>query len=117
MWNGIRQPPFIGTDSSGRRVGFIYPSFQQQFRVESWLIALMYMATTVVILALTHFVPLLNINSGEVGESKDEEETGSEGPMKTTLIVTCLFAWILFMSILSLAFRLKGTGYPFGFFF
>ena len=100
MWNAIRQPPLIGQDASGRRVGLIFPSFQQQFRVESWLVALIYGASTFILLALIYLVP-------EVDDSQTQ----------TAILVTCLFSFTLFLSILSLAFRLKGTGYPFGFFF
>jgi OST3 / OST6 family, transporter family len=100
MWNSIRRPPFLGQDPTGRKLAFIYPTFQQQFQLETWLIAILYGGASFMFLALIYFVPKVD-----------------DPGLQTSIFAACLFTLLLLLSFVAVAFRLKGTGYAYGFLF
>ncbi|KAF9434040.1 oligosaccharyl transferase subunit ost3/OST6 [Entomortierella beljakovae] len=95
MWNQIRNPPYTVPGRDGRP-GFIAQGFQNQFGLETQVVAVIYAVLTGCVISLIGVVPRIENPSMQ----------------RTTVWVSMgLFAFIF--SVLIQIFRVKNPGYPF----
>ncbi|KAF9965258.1 oligosaccharyl transferase subunit ost3/OST6 [Mortierella alpina] len=95
MWNQIRNPPYTVPGRDGRP-GFIAQGFQNQFGLETQIVAVLYAALTGSVIALIAVVPRI------------------ENPLSQRIAVWVSMGLFAFMfSVLIQVFRVKNPGYPF----
>ncbi|KAI1318898.1 oligosaccharyl transferase subunit ost3/OST6 [Mortierella claussenii] len=95
MWNQIRNPPYTVPGRDGRP-GFIAQGFQNQFGLESQVVAVLYAALTGSVISLIAVVPRI------------------ENPTMQRVAVWVSMGLFAFMfSILIQVFRIKNPSYPF----
>ncbi|KAG0204938.1 oligosaccharyl transferase subunit ost3/OST6 [Mortierella sp. GBA30] len=95
MWNQIRSPPYTVPGRDGRP-GFIAQGFQNQFGLETQIVAVIYAVLTGSIIALIGIVPRI------------------ENPISQRIAVWVSMGLFAFMfSVLIQFFRIKNPGYPF----
>ncbi|KAG0239889.1 hypothetical protein B0O80DRAFT_391821 [Mortierella sp. GBAus27b] len=95
MWNHIRNPPYTVPGRDGRP-GFIAQGFQNQFGLESQIVAILYAILTGSVISLISVVPRI------------------ENPTVQRGIVWVSMALFVFMfSVLIQLFRIKNPSYPF----
>ncbi|KAJ1731622.1 oligosaccharyl transferase subunit ost3/OST6 [Coemansia biformis] len=95
MWNRINEPPYVGQTRTGDAVLFA-PSQNQQFGVETQIVATAYATCALCVVLLVGHVPRV---------ANSEQRT-----LVTFLIVASL---VLVYSYLNSVFRLKMPGYPY----
>ncbi|KAF9556523.1 oligosaccharyl transferase subunit ost3/OST6 [Mortierella alpina] len=95
MWNQIRTPPYTVPGRDGRP-GFIAQGFQNQFGLETQIVAVLYATLTGSVIALIAVVPRI------------------ENPLSQRIAVWVSMGLFAFMfSVLIQIFRVKNPGYPF----
>ncbi|KAJ2324091.1 oligosaccharyl transferase subunit ost3/OST6 [Coemansia sp. RSA 2681] len=95
MWNKINDPPFMGQSRSGD-VQLFVPTNNQQFGVETQIVALTYAVCALCIVALVRHAPKI--------QSADQ---------RTFVTFVFVLVLMLMFSYLNSVFRLKMPGYPF----
>ncbi|KAF9912663.1 oligosaccharyl transferase subunit ost3/OST6, partial [Lobosporangium transversale] len=95
MWNQIRNPPYT-IPGRGGRSGFIAQGFQNQFGLESQVIAVLYAALTGCVIALIGVVPRI--------------ETPA---LQRAAVWVSMGLFIFLFSLLIQIFRVKNPAYPF----
>ncbi|KAI8602592.1 hypothetical protein EDD21DRAFT_69177 [Dissophora ornata] len=95
MWNQIRNPPYTVPGRDGRP-GFIAQGFQNQFGLETQLVAVIYAVLTGSVISLIAVVP------------KIENPT-----MQRVAVWASMGLFALMFSVLIQFFRIKNPGYPF----
>ncbi|KAG0364676.1 oligosaccharyl transferase subunit ost3/OST6 [Mortierella sp. AD032] len=95
MWNQIRQPPYSVSNRDGRS-GIIAQGFQNQFGLETQIIAVLYSLLTATAIGLIAVVPRI------------------ENPLgQRTAVWVCMGMFTLTFSVLIQIFRIKNPSYPF----
>ena len=95
MWNQIRNPPYSMPTQQGRS-GFIANGFQNQFGLETQIIAVLYSLLTGATIGLIAVVPRIENPVGQ-----------------RAAVWVCMGMFTLVFSVLIQVFRLKNPGYPF----
>ncbi|KAF9293788.1 hypothetical protein BKA57DRAFT_453019 [Linnemannia elongata] len=95
MWNQIRNPPYSMPTQQGRS-GFIASGFQNQFGLETQIIAVLYSLLTGATIGLIAVVPRIENTVGQ-----------------RAAVWVCMGMFTLVFSILIQVFKLKNPGYPF----
>jgi oligosaccharyltransferase complex subunit gamma len=95
MWNQIRNPPYSMPTQQGRS-GFIASGFQNQFGLETQIIAVLYSLLTGAAIGLIAVVPRIENPVGQ----------------RATVWV-CMGMFTLVFSVLIQVFKAKNPGYPF----
>ncbi|KAJ1996816.1 oligosaccharyl transferase subunit ost3/OST6 [Coemansia sp. S85] len=95
MWNKINDPPYMG-QAKGGEVALFVPTNNQQFAVETQIVAVTYAVCALCIVILVRHAPKI--------QSADQRT-----------FITLLFVAVLMLmfSYLNSVFRLKMPGYPF----
>ncbi|KAF9123975.1 oligosaccharyl transferase subunit ost3/OST6 [Mortierella sp. 14UC] len=95
MWNQIRQPPYSVPNRDGRS-GFIANGFQNQFGLETQIVAVLYSLLTAATIGLIAVVPRI------------------ETPLaQRTAVWVCMGMFTFTFSVLIQIFRIKNPSYPF----
>ncbi|KAF9082738.1 oligosaccharyl transferase subunit ost3/OST6 [Mortierella sp. AD031] len=95
MWNQIRNPPYSQQSHDGRS-GFIAGGFQNQFGIETQVVAVLYSLLTASTIGLIAVVPRMDNPLGQ-----------------RTVVWMCMGTFTFVFSVLTLVFRMKNPGYPF----
>ncbi|KAK3814904.1 MAG: hypothetical protein J3Q66DRAFT_432643 [Benniella sp.] len=95
MWNHIRNPPYTVQGRDGRP-GFIAQGFQNQFGLESQIVAIVYAVLTGCVILLISVIP------------KIENPT-----MQRTAVWVSMGLFVFMFSVLVQLFRIKNPAYPF----
>ncbi|KAJ3325196.1 oligosaccharyl transferase subunit ost3/OST6 [Boothiomyces sp. JEL0866] len=97
MWNTIRTPPFLANQNG--QIGYIAGGFQNQFGVETVIVALLYSIISFALVAMTDQLPALPAGSQRV------------------FLYTTMAMFFVTYSVLLMVFRAKNGAYPFKLFF
>ncbi|KAG0272304.1 oligosaccharyl transferase subunit ost3/OST6 [Linnemannia exigua] len=95
MWNQIRQPPYSVPNRDGRS-GFIAQGFQNQFGLETQIVAVLYSLLTAATIGLIAVVPRIENPFGQ-----------------RTAVWVCMGMFTFTFSVLIQIFRIKNPSYPF----